>query len=129
MSRTVIYKGDDKTIRLSITENGVAYDLTAVQGYIIYLYYAKGNKILKKYSKNVIEGFDTLSEVDAAGGVVDIYLQKADTKEAAIGDIDLEVKIQTENLEFDENTFHTITREVEVLTIKESVSKNVTSLD
>ena len=123
--RTQIKKGSDATISLTITDEQtkLALDLTTLQGYVILLYYVTGDKILAKFSKNTVAGFDTLNEIDAAAGKVEIYLDRAITEKAAVGKIDLEVQVQEANSNFAANNFRSIGRDFEVGEIVETISK------
>lgn len=130
MAREPIYKGDDKVIRVTMTDSDglTPIDLADLEGYIAILYYRVGNLVIKKWSKNPLTGYSGITEVTPASGIFDVYLEAVDTKGLNEGDVDLEVKIQTENSAFDNDTFHTIARGVVVGAIKEAISKNVTSL-
>lgn len=130
MARTPIYKGDDKIIRVTLNESdGVTpIDLADLTGYIVILYYKIGDAVVKKWSKNALTGYSDVTEVTPASGIFDIYLEAVDTKGLSIGDVDLEIKIQETNADFDNNTFHTIVRGLEIGVIKEAISKSVTTL-
>lgn len=130
MSRSKIYTNSDNVINLTVTDkdSGDPFDLSAVEGYIIILYYVQGGKVLNKFSKNTMEGYDDIIEDDAAGGLIHINLSREVTKSATPGDIDLEILVQSSNSEFEDSKFNSIRRCVEVGTIESTSSKKINTL-
>lgn len=124
-----IYKGEDKTISLTVKDNGVAVDLDATyNGILCYLYYYTGD-VLAKYSKETLTGFDSLTVTDSANGVFQVKLQSAVTKTAKKGDVYAEIKTQATDVLYDSSSFHSIVDGIEIGTIEDSNSKNVADFD
>src|SRR5688572_26541520 len=116
MARNTIYRGDDKKITLTLKDKlGVAINLTTLSGYLVILYNKLNNTVVQKYSKNVATGYKTILELDSVNGIIQVNLQSSDTSPLNVNtEIDCEIKTQKVDAAFDELTFHTLKRGVEI---------------
>lgn len=106
-----IYQGEDRVINLTLTsEAGPAIDINSLTGLVIFFVCTTGSKVWKKFSLNAIAGFDEISIVDAAAGQVSVKVQNADTVNAPEGSYQIEVKTSTENVDFNEASFESISK-------------------
>jgi len=125
-----IFRGDDKTITVSVVKNGTPVDLDALQGLIAIIYSQTDNIVLAQYSVNVKTGFDSdnIEVTDGPGGIFKIYLQASVTDDAFIDKYLLEIKTQQADANFEDSRFMTVSRGVELFELDDSDSKLVASL-
>lgn len=129
MAREIIYKGEDKVIRLTISQDGTPLDLSEFNGILVILYSKATDREIAKFSLNEREGYDEIALIDAgADGVLEINLQADDTRYAENGDVDAEIKVQQEDLDFSNDTFHTISRGIAIGEMRNSITKLIDDL-
>lgn len=115
----MIPKGDDVELRIevvSIEENTFGQevetpiDLTTFQGYIVMLYSQEDpSKIIDKFSKNPFAGYGDIIEIDAAGGIIQVNIDKDKTKLAPDGMVYALVKTNKSNTDFSLDAYLTTT--------------------
>jgi hypothetical protein len=129
MAREFIYKGGDKKIELTISNDGEPLDLTTLAGYIVVIYNKLNNNVVQKYSKNAATGYKDILVTNAPEGIIQVNLQVSEIANLSEGtEIDAEIKTQVTDAAFENSTFQSLVRGIEIGVIKESISKTDTSL-
>lgn len=120
-----IIKGVDKEIEFTITDSaGVAIDPSSLIGIVIILYYNENN-VLRKYSKNVKTGYgDVITGYDDVNGKVKVRLESSSTVNAKVNVLYAEIKLQTTNNDYENNTFNDVVNGILVGAVVDGVSKN-----
>lgn len=126
---TIAYRGEDLPVTLTITDGSNPVDLATLEGYIAIFYFAESGKVLDKFSKNTIAGYGDVEETDAPNGEFECKIQSAVTAAAEEGTVLVEVKTQTNDVEYTDNSFNTVVRDLEVCELCDAKSKDVTDLD
>jgi len=126
----LIIQGGDYELDFVISDDaGTAIDLTTLAGYIVILYLKdKNNTVLQQYSRQTKPGFKSLTETDATNGKFQVKLQSADTKTGREEIIFAEVKIETADVTFDDNTLHNPDTGIVVATLVQSQTEQYTDL-
>ena len=120
----VIFRGEDKTIEITITDdNDVVIDLDTADEIIIRLLDESSNTI-EKYSKTVQVGFKTLDIPTPALGIMNLFLNAAQTDVAAKGFMSAEIKMEFTDVNFDDNTLSAVTTIPSLAIIKDSETIN-----
>lgn len=70
--------GRDHTFNITIKSDGVAQDLTVIEGVALVAFIAP-KVIVEKWSFNAVSGFETMIQIDAPAGLVRIHLARAKT--------------------------------------------------
>lgn len=109
-----VHTGEDFTFIAELKPEGEGTLLVAdIIGVLIYLINPSG-RVFKKYSLISQSGFGDVT-LTQNGNQVDatIYVERADTQNAEVGQYKAEVKIRTEDMNFTDDQFHTIATEKE----------------
>lgn len=121
-------QGGDYTLQITATdEAGVVIDLTTLAGYIFIIFYSD-NTVLQQYSEQTKAGFKPLIRHDETNGIFRVLLQSADTKIARVEEIFGEVKLETVDVNFDDNTKHDPETGISLGNIVKSQSEQYTDL-
>jgi len=119
----LIYRGEDKTIAITVKDAlGAVIDLSTASEIIVRLLDVSGNTI-EQYSKTIQVGFETLDIPAPASGVMNLFLNAAKTDIAAIGFMNAEIKMRFADTDFDDDTFDSVTTITSVARIVESTTK------
>lgn len=89
-------QNNDIQVRLTIKdEDGVAFNISALNAYEVYAYYLEGNvkKLFATY-KNSNTGLYDITVIDAANGIIEIILNREKTRTLTTGKIYLETRIR-----------------------------------
>lgn len=124
MARQIIYKGEDKVIDISLTDDGTSVTLTSLSGIVVILYTKKTKKILEKYSLNSLTGYEPLTIVS---NKIRIFLDRAITIGAEDGDVDAEILEEVANASFENNQLRSIAI-AEIGTIERTIQGSIASL-
>lgn len=122
-----IPQGSDAKININLTKSGVAYDISAATGLIVFIRGSNG-AIINRYSNKSITDYDILTVESAAQGQISVLLQSNETKSAPAGPIYAEVKIEFANSDYDNNTFHAVKGEFAIAEIEAGITKDVLDL-
>jgi len=123
-----IFRGQDQAIRITLKDkDGASVNLATLDGYIVYLYNKEGKEIAK-FSKNVIAGFGTITEITPASGIFEVKLESETSKTSPIGKVFVEVKVEQDDSDYANSTFFSVSRDDEVGDLKDSQSKDDTDL-
>ena len=115
----------DMYVRFTVRDTaGAVIDLTGAVGIVIGIYQSVGS-IIKKYSKVVATGYDTIEIIDAVNGLVEIYIPRSVTRSLISGDLMAELKINEEDVDAEDGFFHTGSQGVFITKIKASVLRDV----
>lgn len=119
------YKSEDILTTFTLTEGTNPANLNNYTG-IIVIIYNKDNNPLEKYSKQVINGFNSNDyvESDATNGVFQLKMQAEDTKDWTEGAVYAEIKTQVTSSEWSNNSYHTIASGIYLFDLKESLTSN-----
>lgn len=121
-----IYQGADQDITLVTKDSdGSLYDFSGADRLVVVVYY-QGNEVLQKYSMNASAGWKTLDVTNAADGELSFKLQTSDTKNAKAGKIYAEIRAQFPDVDYDDNYFDLLGRDIYLGEIVESASGNLT---
>ncbi len=125
--RTALYKGGDYLVRLTVTNesDGSAIDLTDYNDIIVILYNKESKKIISKYRLVATEGYGEVVVEDAVAGILNVQFENPDTKNAETGNVDAEIMVQIENVDYPEDEFHTIGAGFAVGFMNDSLSKKL----
>ena len=123
-----IPQGSDKDIRITVKDSATQapVDLATLDEITCIIYYQQNSNDhpLQTYDLN-----DTSKEplviVDAPNGIFKILLQSKTTKEAQIGDIFAEVKTETDDVNFDDDTKHDVVRDILVAQIVRALTQEL----
>lgn len=124
MARQTIYKGEDKVIDISLTNNGTAVTLSSLSGIVVVLYNKKTKSVLEKYSLNTLSGYESLTIVS---NKIHILLQRSVTISADEGDIDAEILEEVTTSGFSDNELRTIAV-AEIGTLVRTIQGSIPSL-
>lgn len=120
-----IFQGQDTTIQITAKdEDGVVIDLdTATQ--IVVRLLDEGDNTIDKYSKTTLSGFRLLNITTPSLGIMDMFLNAAETDLANIGaTVKAEVKMRFTDTDYDSNTFDAVTIVENIGIIRESETKS-----
>lgn len=118
----IIFKGEDKTITITITDaNDDLVDLDDAPEIIVRLLDESKNTI-EKYSKTTQAGFRDLDIPDPASGEMNLFLNAAQTDVAARGFMSAEIKMEFVDVNFDDSTLDAVTTIPNLALIKESTT-------
>lgn len=122
---TTRYRSEAIRVKVTVTVNGEAADLTDYSNIIAWLYY-DNSQPLAKYSRETLAGHDTENFVviDSAAGRFDILIQPSVTIPANTDVLRMEVQVQKDDEDWEEDTWRRIA-DVEVLRLKDSKTKNI----
>lgn len=124
-----IIKGVDKEIEFTILDsNSAPINPSTVIGIVVVIYYDENNDLVK-YSKNSKVGYENIiTGYDDSNGKIKILLESATTKDAKRGLIYAEVKLQTTNAAYVNNTYNEAATGIEIGRLIEGLTKNDTDL-
>lgn len=124
-----IIKGVDKEIEFTILDSADnPINIAGLLGAVVILYYNETKKLVK-YSINSKIGFeDIITGYDDVNGKLKVLLQSEITKNAEVGKIYAELKIQTTNASYENNTFNSAVKGLFIGLITDGTTKNITSL-
>ena len=98
-----LYRGVDKKIDLTIRDNAPPHNPIPISTFAgIVVYVDVDGRIIAKYSLNAKPGFDPITIVDDPNGVIQILLQKKDTKSSPLGIVSFETKVSVTDVDFDD---------------------------
>lgn len=123
-----IVKDTDTTIRITLTEddNTTPIDLSGLSGYVVEIF-QKPRVLFDQFSKNTQVGYRDITEVDAVNGIMEVYLNAANTVAGQVGrEVYYEVKTQAVNVNFDSGTEEKSTGAVLLGTLIASETKGQT---
>lgn len=118
-------KGDDKVITFYLQDddcNPIVID--DLIGVIIFI--SQHETVLKKYSTNVLAGYDPIEIVDSANGIVSINFKRSVVANAPLQKVKATVKIATENTDFENNEFLTTDPNIEIDLLEDTLTKDIT---
>ena len=118
-----IYKGEDKTINLTVSSDGVILDLSTVVDVVVIVYYKQTGAILNKYKKIPATGYDSFTVVSAPAGTAKVLLQRATTLNAPDGPIVMDVKLQFTDASFQAGLFDAVSKGILLGQIVDTVTK------
>lgn len=124
MARQTIYKGEDKVIDITLTNNGTAITLSTLSGIVVILYNKKTKKVLEKYSLNSLTGYESLT---IASNKIHILLDRAITIDADDGDIDAEILEEVTTAGFEDGEFRSVAV-CEIGTLVRTIQGSIPSL-
>ena len=105
----LIYRGEDKTIIITVKDsNVVVIDLDTASEIIVRLLDENENSI-EQYNKAGSGDFEALDIPVPATGVMNLFLNAIKTDVAAIGFLSAEIKMRFEDVDFDDDTFDAVT--------------------
>lgn len=132
MAATITRKrGETIRLKITVTVNDVAQDLTQYSGILFIIYY-KTNKVFAKYSREELEGYNSDDfEVIQAGtgeditdmGRFDIHIQQDLTLTANQDAVLGEIKVKMEDDDWDDGVWHRIKDGIELFTFQDSKTK------
>jgi hypothetical protein len=129
----MIYRGEDKIINVTIQSTYVnasgrkvttPVDLTAFNGYIIYVYSEETGVLIDKFSENTAAGYVLIDVVDAINGKVALFLDKTKTTSAPIGKVYGELKTSIVNADFSVGNYYTVAK-FPIDTVSDSLTNTV----
>jgi len=120
-----IFRGQDTTIQITAKdEDGVVIDLDTTTQIIVRLF-DEGNNLIDKYSKTTLPGFRLLTIDTPSLGIMDIFLNAAETDVANVGaTVKAEVKMRFTDTDYDDNTFDAVTIVDNIGIIRKSQTKS-----
>ena len=122
----IIYKGEDRELQFTLfgpTNDPIPN--SSLDAMIVVLYAKETGSILEKYSKKPLTGYNNVDLViaDVSSNEFIIKLQAEVTRRAIVDDLLMvEVKGRYINVDYSNNTFDVIDRDVVVATIRDSIS-------
>ena len=114
MDSNIIFRGEDKLISFTVADSfGTLINLTGYTGIVVQIIDSNEN-VLAKYSRELLSGhnnvdFEEFDQTINRGGF-QVKLQSAVTKAIPIGKICFEIKFQSNEPAYDNNTFDQIVR-------------------
>lgn len=129
----MIYRGEDKIINVTVRSTYInasgkkvttPVDLTAFNGYIIYLYSEETNVLIEKYSKVAATGYVLIDVINASLGKVALFLDKIKTTAAPLGKVYGELKTSKVDADFSASKYYTVAK-FPVDTVVDSVTNAV----
>lgn len=118
----IIFKGEDKTIVITITDaNDEVIDLDTASEIVVRLLDESGNSI-DQYNKAGSGEFRPLDIPDPSLGIMNLFLNADATDTAAKGFMSAEIKMRFTDVNFDDSTLDAVTTIPNVAIIKESTT-------
>lgn len=127
---TTRYAGEDIEIQFTVSDGNGAVPLSGYDGIICIFYFASSKTVLGKYSKDVLAGYNSADfvVVDSPNGIFKIRIQSDVTRQATqFGAVHAEIKVQTQNNDYDNNTYHTLVRNIRCFELEDALSKQESS--
>ena len=129
MALVKIFKATDTTITITVSNSdGSPVDFTQVPGVIIFVNDERRN-LIHKFSKVSKIGYGDIEESEPENGEIKIKLEASKTK-AALGEgvITIEVKLEKDDIEFEDDVKHSVTFIEEVAELVDSLTEDETDL-
>ena len=119
-----IFRGEDKTIEITITDaDDQVIDLDTADEIIVRLLDEFGNTI-EEYNKGGGGEFRALDIPDPSLGIMNLFLNAAQTDTAAKGFMSAEIKMRFADVNFDDSTLDAVTTIKNLAIIKDSTTIN-----
>ena len=123
----IIYQGADAPFKLTITDkNGTAIDLSVATKLGIFVYETPAELLLAKYSKNSGSGWNTMDMTGAATGIIRFILPGSVTKLAKESKIEVELRAEIPDTNFENNKFKLVKSRDYLATINKAIAKDLT---
>ena len=108
----VEYKGADIPVSRTLTTDGTTpININSLDKIFIYVINKYSEIIIQKFQYPNAVGYDPIEIVDAVNGQIIYRIQSGDTDSAQTGILRAEYMLETNDVDYDDNTFHEVTIE------------------
>jgi len=122
MALEIIFKGEDKTIEITVTDaDDQVIDLDTASEIIVRILDESGNSI-EEYNKAGGGDFRALDIPNPSLGIMNLFLNAAETDVAALGSVDVEIKMRFSDTDFDGDVADAVTTIKSIAEIENSAT-------